>query len=131
MALPRLCAFLLALVFAVSLLQAAPPNTQEIAFAVPGQGLITMGVFNKAGKLVRILHAMDDEEAFRIGLNGYITQWDGRDDAGQKVPIVWHRRNGKPSVVIIETARLAEFIAETHNILENKGKTHTLCEKHG
>jgi hypothetical protein len=76
----------LALLFAVSLLQAAPPDTQEIAFAVPGQGLITLGVFNKAGKLVRILHAMDDEEAFRIGLNGYITQWDGRDDAGQKVP---------------------------------------------
>ena len=77
---------MLALVFAVSLLQAAPPETQEIAFAVPGQGLITLGVFNKAGKLVRILHAMDDEEAFRIGLNGYITQWDGLDDAGQKVP---------------------------------------------
>jgi hypothetical protein len=86
MALPRLCAFALALVFAVSLLHAAPPDTQEIAFAVPGQGLITLGVFNKAGKLVRILHAMDGEEAFRIGLNGYITQWDGRDDAGQKVP---------------------------------------------
>jgi hypothetical protein len=76
----------LALLFAVSSIQAAPPETQEVAFAVPGQGLITLGVFNKAGKLVRILHAMDDEEAFRIGLNGYITQWDGRDDAGQKVP---------------------------------------------
>jgi hypothetical protein len=86
MALPRLCAFVLALLFAVSPIQAAPPETQEVAFAVPGQGLITLGVFNKAGKLVRILHAMDDEEAFRIGLNGYITQWDGRDDAGQKVP---------------------------------------------
>jgi hypothetical protein len=77
---------LLALVFAVSSIEAAPPDTQEVAFAVPGQGLITLGVFNKAGKLVRILHAMDDEEAFRIGLNGYITQWDGRDDVGQKVP---------------------------------------------
>ena len=86
MALPRLCAFALALVFAVSLLQAAPRDTQEIAFAVPGQGLITLGIFNKAGKLVRMLHALDGEEAFRIGLNGYITQWDGRDDAGQKVP---------------------------------------------
>ena len=77
---------MLALVFAVSSIEAAPPDTQEVAFAVPGQGLITLGVFNKAGKLVRILHAMDDEEAFRIGLNGYITQWDGRDDVGQKVP---------------------------------------------
>ena len=87
MALPRLCAFALALVFAVSLLQAAPHDTQEIAFAVPGQGLITLGVFNKAGKLVRMLHVLDGDEAFRVGLNGYITQWDGRDDAGQKVPV--------------------------------------------
>jgi hypothetical protein len=77
----------LALVFAVLLLQAAPRDTQEIAFAVPGQGLITLGVFNKAGKLVRMLHVLDGEEAFRVGLNGYITQWDGRDDAGQKVPV--------------------------------------------
>jgi Holliday junction resolvase len=49
-------------------------------------------------------------------------------DAGQKVPIVWHRRNGKPSVVIIETARLAEFVAETHKSLENKGETCVKCE---
>ena len=86
MVLPRLCALALVFVLAVLLLQAAPPETQEIAFAVPGQGLITLGVFNKSGKLVRTLHALDGEEAFRIGLNGYITQWDGRDDAGQKVP---------------------------------------------
>ncbi len=71
---------------AVSTLVAAPSSTQDIAFAVPGEGLISLGVFNKAGKLVRILHALDGEEAFRIGLNGYITRWDGLDSAGQKVP---------------------------------------------
>ena len=70
----------------VSSLVAAQPGTQEIAFAVPGEGVISLGVFNNAGKLVRTLHALDGEEAFRIGLNGYITQWDGLDDAGQKVP---------------------------------------------
>jgi hypothetical protein len=86
MALPRLCAFALAVWLSLPAVQAAPSDNQEIAFAVPGQGLITLGVFNKAGNLVRTLHVMDDEEAFRIGLNGYITQWDGRDDAGQKVP---------------------------------------------
>jgi hypothetical protein len=30
-------------------------------------------------------------------------------DAGVKVPVVWHRRNNKPSVVIVETARLLEL----------------------
>ena len=86
MVLPRFGAFALALVFAVSLLRAAPRDAQDIAFAVAGQGLITLGVFNKAGKLVRTLHALDSEEAFRVGLNGYITKWDGLDNAGQIVP---------------------------------------------
>jgi len=33
-------------------------------------------------------------------------------DAEGKVPIVWHRRNGKPSVVIVETSRLLELARE-------------------
>lgn len=33
-------------------------------------------------------------------------------DAGTKVPCVWHRRNNKPSVVIVETARLLELARE-------------------
>lgn len=75
----------------VALLCASPliaqgHEMQEVAFAVPGEGLISLGVFNKAGKLVRTLHALDGEEAFRIGLNGYISQWDGLGDDGQKVP---------------------------------------------
>ncbi|NBW23515.1 MAG: hypothetical protein EBR82_87795 [Caulobacteraceae bacterium] len=34
------------------------------------------------------------------------------NDAKGKVPIVWHRRNGKPSVVIVETSRLLELCKE-------------------
>lgn len=30
-------------------------------------------------------------------------------DAGGKVPVVWHRRNNRPSVVIVETSRLLEL----------------------
>ena len=62
-------------------------------------------------------------------LNVYKAIEQAIGDAGLKVPIVWHRRNGKQSVVIIETARLAEFVAETHKSLENKGKTCVACEK--
>ncbi|MEI8294150.1 MAG: hypothetical protein WCG66_09205 [bacterium] len=81
-----LCSILLVLLAFVSPPGAFASDSQEIAFAVPGTGLISLGVFNKSGKLVRTLHALDGQEAFRIGLNGYITQWDGRDDSGQKVP---------------------------------------------
>lgn len=61
-------------------------SPDQIAFAVPEPGLITLGVFDKSGRLVRILHALDGEEKFQMGLNGYITRWDGLDDAGQRVP---------------------------------------------
>lgn len=79
----RIAFFFLALLV---LLHPARAEGDDIAFAVPGPGRITLGVFDKAGKLVRTLHAMDGEEAFRIGLNGYITRWDGLDDAGNKAP---------------------------------------------
>ncbi len=58
----------------------------EMAFAVPDDGRITLGVFNDAGKLVRVLHKLARQEEFRIGLNGLITSWDGRNDAGERVP---------------------------------------------
>ena len=59
---------------------------QEIVFAVPDAGLITLGVFDRTGKLVRLLHDLDGEEAFRVGLNGYVTSWDGLNEEGEKLP---------------------------------------------
>ena len=55
-------------------------------------------------------------------------------DAGGKVPIVWHRRNGKPSLVIVETARLLELVASlapalSTKTLQNRAKTDATCEK--
>ena len=70
----------------VALLHTAQAEGDDIAFAVPSSGRITLGVFDKTGKLVRTLHAMDEEDAFRVGLNGYITKWDGLDDAGNRAP---------------------------------------------
>lgn len=75
----------------------------EIVFAVPGPGRITLGVFDKKGTLVRSLHSMDSEDAFRIGLNGYITKWDGLDDAGNKVPAgPYHLRGYLIGDVVVE-----------------------------
>ncbi len=72
-----------ALVF-LSALRAAGPD--EITFAVPDAGRITLGVFDKSGKLVRTLHRLAPEKDFQVGLNGYTTRWDGRDDAGRRLP---------------------------------------------
>jgi len=73
--------FLGALLLALPFLRAG----EELEFAVPDEGRITLGVFDGSGKLVRLLHRLAKEEAFRAGLNGLITSWDGKNDAGQRV----------------------------------------------
>lgn len=79
----RLCSFF---VFLILLGQAfAAPAQNEFVFAVPSTGRITLGVFDKSGHLVRTLHALDGEEKFQVGLNGFISHWDGLDDSGKKV----------------------------------------------
>lgn len=46
-------------------------------------------------------------EAKRVeAFNVYKAIEQATSDAGSKVPMVWHRRNGKPSVVVVETSRL-------------------------
>lgn len=45
-------------------------------------------------------------------INVYKALEQATGDAGHKVPIVWHRRNGKPSVVIVETSKLVELAKE-------------------
>jgi len=39
-------------------------------------------------------------------INVYKALEQASDDAGEKTPIVWHRRNGKPSVVIVSVGDL-------------------------
>ena len=82
------CLFLLSL---AQIFGAPAPN--EFVFAVPSTGLITLGVFDKNGHLVRTLHSLNDEEKFQVGLNGFISRWDGLDDTGKKVaPGTYHIR---------------------------------------
>lgn len=65
----------------------APARADDtIAFAVPDEGRVTLGVFDGSGRLVRRLHTLTPQENFRIGLNGLITRWDGKTDAGEPVP---------------------------------------------
>ncbi len=72
--------------------QEAPPAPKvsgvQITFLPPPmEGTLSLGVFTKAGKLVRTLkREAVVEKDFTLGLNGLITQWDGKDDAGHTVP---------------------------------------------
>ena len=52
----------------------------------PHEGTISLGIYNKSGSLVRTLFKEASDKDFTVGLNGFITQWDGKDDAGQPAP---------------------------------------------
>ena len=50
------------------------------------EGTLSLGIYDKTGKLVRTLASEAEEKDFTIGLNGLITHWDGRDDSGKVLP---------------------------------------------
>ena len=59
-----------------------------ISFLPPPMETATysLGIYDaKSGKLVRRLQEAATESAFTVGLNGLITTWDGKDDAGKAV----------------------------------------------
>jgi hypothetical protein len=66
---------------------AAKKGTVRITFLPPPmEGSLSLGVYDKAGKLVRVLAREATEKDFAIGLNGLILFWDGRDDAAKPLP---------------------------------------------
>lgn len=67
-----------------------PPSKKEgvqITFLPPPmEGTLSLGLYDKGGKLVRTLHREATDKEFTKGLNGFITQWDGCDDSGKPAP---------------------------------------------
>ena len=82
------------LVLLVSLLLSYPLQGQNnrkipISFLPPPLETATysLGIYNvKNGQLLRRLQEGATQDAFTAGLNGFITNWDGKDDAGKVVP---------------------------------------------
>ena len=50
------------------------------------EGTLSVGVYNGEGKLVRTLHKEATKKDFTVGTNGFVTGWDGKDDAGADQP---------------------------------------------
>lgn len=64
-----------------------PPKAGKITFLPPPmEGTLSLGIYDRTGKLIRVLAQEATEKDFTIGLNGLITHWDGKDDAGKPVP---------------------------------------------
>ena len=52
----------------------------------PIEGALSLGIYDKKGKLVRVLAREATKKDFFVGLNGFVTNWDGKDDAGKPAP---------------------------------------------
>lgn len=75
----------LRLIFGLLVLASAA-HAVEIRFVPPSaEGTISLGIYDPAGKLVRVLCDEWPIADFEAGLNGLSTEWDGKDAAGQPV----------------------------------------------
>jgi hypothetical protein len=52
----------------------------------PMEGTLSLGIYDRAGKLVRVLHREADVDEFEIGSDSLATTWDGKNDAGESMP---------------------------------------------
>ena len=49
-------------------------------------GTISLGIYDQAGKIVRVLHQNAQLDDFAIGADALVTRWDGKDDGHQDSP---------------------------------------------
>jgi hypothetical protein len=49
-------------------------------------GTISLGIYDRAGKLVRVLHQNAQLNDFTVGADALVTRWDGKDDGHQDLP---------------------------------------------
>jgi len=75
--------FLAALVAAFTCTAAAQESVPFTFLPPPMEGTISLGIFNGAGKMIRVLHREASVDDFKKGENGLVTKWDGLDAAGQ------------------------------------------------
>jgi len=74
---------------------ASPARSVRISFVPPPlEGTISLGIYDKSGKLVRVLHQEAQLNEFAIGADGLVTQWNGQNDEEQDVPAGRYRARG-------------------------------------
>ena len=67
----------------------------EVRFVpATAEGTVSLGIYDEAGKLVRVLCDEWPIERFTAGLNGLSADWDGKDSSGQAVPSGTYRARG-------------------------------------
>jgi hypothetical protein len=74
---------------------ASHARTVRISFVPPPlEGTISLGIYDKNGKLMRVLHQESELNDFTIGADALVTQWDGKDERGEDLPPGKYRARG-------------------------------------
>jgi hypothetical protein len=74
---------------------ASRARTVRISFVPPPlEGTISLGIYDKNGKLVRVLHQESELNEFTIGADALVTQWDGKNERGEDLPPGEYRARG-------------------------------------
>ena len=64
-----------------------PARSVRLSFLPPPmEGTISLGIYDEADQLVRVLHQEAEFDEFSIGADALITKWDGKDDDGFELP---------------------------------------------
>jgi hypothetical protein len=73
----------------------SPARTVRISFVPPPlDGTISLGIYDRTAKLVRVLYREAQLDQFEIGADALVTHWDGRSDAGGDLPAGIYRARG-------------------------------------
>jgi hypothetical protein len=73
----------------------SPARSVRISFVPPPMdGTISLGIYDQAGKIVRVLNQNAQLNNFTIGPDSLVTRWDGKDDAQQDLPSGRYRARG-------------------------------------
>ena len=64
-----------------------PSNGKQLMFIPPPvEGVISVGVYDSRGKLIRVLKQAAEIDTFKAGLDGLFVDWDGADASGKPAP---------------------------------------------
>lgn len=73
----------------------SPARSVRISFVPPPiDGTISLGIYDQAGKLVRVLNQNAQLDDFTVGPDSLVTRWDGKDDGHQDLPSGRYRARG-------------------------------------
>jgi hypothetical protein len=65
----------------------SPARSVRISFIPPPMdGTISLGIYDQADKIVRVLHQNAQLNDFAIGADALVTRWDGKNDGDQDSP---------------------------------------------